>query len=352
MTSVGRRSFLRAAGAAALAAPGTARAPKIRVGLFGTDHGHVRSKLRALRSLNDFELVAVHDPNPENQKSKRNDELFEGLDWVTERELLEARSLDMVLVEGRIRNAIHWGRNVIEAGKHLHIEKPPSPDLEPFRDLLDEARRKKLLVQQGYNYRYHPGIRAAIEAKEEGWLGDVYMMRATMNSDRGPEQRELEARYPGGAFFELAGHMVDRAVELFGRPEKVQHWLRHDTSADDDLADNTMAVLEYPKALAVISTAARMPNASQHRSFELIGSDGSFHIQPISGPRTMQVNMRRAQGPYRAGWQELELGAHPFDVEELKAFAHSVRTGEPLRHSYDHELLVHETLLRASGHIA
>ena len=57
--------------------------------------------------------------------------------------------------------------------------------------------------------------------------------------------------------FELGGHVIDRTIELLGRPGKVHSWLRHDTSYPDKLADNNLAVLEYPKALAVIAQSAR-----------------------------------------------------------------------------------------------
>ena len=65
----------------------------------------------------------------------------------------------------------------------------------------------------------------------------------------------------------------------------------------------------------------------------------------------MRVNMREARGPYKKGWQEIRLAPHMNDKYEFEDFARAIRTGEPLKHSYDHELLVHETLLRASGHI-
>ena len=38
---------------------------------------------------------------------------------------------------------------MIDAGKHLHLEKPPGNEWGPFKDLMSEARRKKLLVQTG-----------------------------------------------------------------------------------------------------------------------------------------------------------------------------------------------------------
>lgn len=351
MENSGRRRFLKTMGAAALSSQVKPATGKIRVGIFGIQHGHLQSKLRALKKLQEFEVVAVHEPDDALREQRKRDELFSGINWVNEEALLNDSSIQMVVVEGRIWDAIPWGTKVLAAGKHLHLEKPPSPDMTSFKRLVDGARRKRLLLQLGYNYRFHPCMNAALNAAREGWLGDVYMLRATMNSDRGPQQRELEATYPGGAFFELAGHMVDRAVELFGRPSAVHSFMRHDTSIADTLADNTLAVMEFEKSLAVVSTAARMANSGAHRSFELIGTDGSFFIQPISGERTMRVNMRQARGPYRQGWQEIVFQPHLYDVEEFKDFARAIGTGEPLKYSYDHELLVHETLLRASKHL-
>ena len=352
MNPVDRRRFLQVAGSAAASATATrGAAHKIRVGIFGTQHGHLRSKMRALRANSDYEMVSVHEPDEPVSKQRQADESYAGLKFVGESEILGDDSLDLIVVECRIWQAIPWGNRVLDAGRHLHLEKPPSPDMAPFQKLVDKAKSKKRVLQLGYNYRFHKGFLAAIEAAKKGWLGDAYLLRATMNSDRTPAGRAIEARYPGGAFFELCGHMVDRAVELWGRPEKVTSFLRHDTSVPDTLKDNTLAVLEYDKSMAVISTAAKMANSGAHRSFELIGSDGSFFIQPIAGDRTMTVNMREARGPYKKGWHKIRLSPHPYDKYEFEDLARAIRTGDPLKHSYDHELLVHETLLRASGHM-
>ena len=352
MESVNRRNFLKVTGSAAAAASAATAAPeRIRVGIFGTQHGHLRSKMRALLASRDYQVVAVHEPDETVRKQRQAESRFEGVEFISEDDLLGDDSLDLIVVECRVWQAIPWGNKVLDAGRHLHLEKPPSPDMESFQRLVDKAKRKKRLLQLGYNYRHHPGMLAAIEAARQGWLGDAYLLRATMNSDRRPEQRAIESRYPGGAFFELCGHMIDRVVELWGRPTKVTPFLRHDTSEPDDLKDNTLAVLEYEKSMALVSTAAKMANSGAHRSFELIGTDGSFFIQPISGDRTMRVNMREARGPYKKGWQEIRLAPHTNDKYEFEDFARAIRTGEPLQHSYEHELLVHETLLRASGHI-
>src|SRR5579863_8327049 len=102
------------------------------------------------------------------------------------------------------------------------------------------------------------------------------MIRATINSDRDLKQRAVEARYPGGSMFELGGHVIDRVIAFLGRPTEVRPWLRHDTNIKDTVKDNTLAVFEYPSALAVIVSSNR--DAASHRSFEVIGTDGSMMI--------------------------------------------------------------------------
>ncbi len=152
MSSVDRRRFLQVAGATAAAASSARTAEKkIRVGFLGTQHGHLRSKLRALRANPDFELVAVHEHDESLQKQIRDEERFAKLQWVSEDDLLADDSLDMIVVECKIWQALPWGHKVLDAGRHLHLEKPPSPDLEPFKRLVEKAKAKKRILQLGYN---------------------------------------------------------------------------------------------------------------------------------------------------------------------------------------------------------
>lgn len=316
--------------------------PKVRVGLLGSGHSHFSGKLKAMQSSPAYEVVSIAEGDPARKPPT-------DLKAVTVEQLLSDASLHLVVVECRVWEALAWGKRVIDAGKHLHLEKPPGNEWAPFKALVEEARRKKLLLQTGYLWRWHQGLEAALEAAKKGWLGEVYLVRGTMNSDRGPEERAIEARYRGGGLFELSGHVIDRVVELLGRPKTVKSWLRHDTSAPDQLADNNLAVFEYDKALAVISQAAKMAGSGHHRSFEIIGTDGSVMVYPEANPPRMRVHLRKAQGPYRAGWQDITLPPQPRFIADFAELARAIQTKQPLRHSYDHELLLHETLLRASG---
>jgi len=325
---------------------------RIRVGLLGIAHSHAEGKLRALRELEEFfEIAGVAEADGELRRRRENSSLYRGLRWVSEQELLEDPSIRLIVVETRVPELPEAGARVIAAGKHLHLEKPPSHEPAPFRRLIENARRKSLLVQTGYIWRFHRAIEAAFEAARSGWLGQVYLLRGVINTDLDAAQREPLARYRGGMMFELGGHLIDRVVALWGRPRQVRCWLRHDTDFADRLADNTLAVLEYDHGVAVISSAARMPNAFPHRSLELIGTDGAVVLQPIEPGTGLRVNLRQARGPYKAGWQEVTFPEHRRYVADFRDMARALMTGGPLTYSYEHELLMHETLLRASGHV-
>ena len=349
-----RRNFLRNTGAALLTSmSASAAGPSIvRTGMFGTRHSHFGGKLKAMMDSPDYEVVAIYEKDAAAKAQLQKNPGLSAMRWVSDEDLLKDPSINLIVVECSAWEALPWGRRVIDAGKHLHLEKPPGNDWGAFKELISEARRKNLLVQTGYLWRWHAGVMAAIDAAQKGWLGEVLMVRGTMSADRDADQRAVEARYKGGGLFELGGHVIDRVVEVLGRPRAVKSWLRHDTSVPDKLADNSLAVFEYDKALAVITQAAKMSGAGDHRSFEILGTDGSFVLNPESNPPRMRVNMRTPKGPYKAGWQDVPLAPQPRFIGDFKELARAIKSGQPLKHSYDHELLLQETLLRASGELA
>jgi predicted dehydrogenase len=339
-----RRSFIAATGAAALS-PGETQ--KIRTGILGVQHSHLSGKLQAMLDHPAYEVAAAAEPDEATRRMHQNDALLKPLQWVTPEQMIADPALKLIVFEGEVKDAVPYGRRIIESGKHLHLEKPPANRMEPFRGLVEAARERKLKLQLGYLWRFHAGAEAAMEAYRAGWFGQVYMIRATINADRDMNQRAIEARYAGGTMFELGGHMIDLIVGMLGRPANVRSWIRHDTSIADQHADNTLAVLEYPKTLALVVSSARDP--SQHRSLEIIGTDGSMLVQPMEPAPLLRVHVRSDQGPYKKGVQEVKLPPQARFVRDFQELAKAILNGTPLLYSYDHELLLQETLLRASG---
>ena len=84
------------------------------------------------------------------------------------------------------------------------------------------------------------------------------------------------------------------------------------------------------------------------RSFEVLGTLGTASIRPIEPPG-LELELLKAQGPYQAGLQSVPMPQYQRYIEDFAEFARAIRGDKPLGVSLDEELLVQETLLRASG---
>lgn len=197
-------------------------------------------------------------------------------------------------------------------------------------------------------WRFNPGLVTAIEAARKGWLGGVYLFRATMNTQLAGNERSEWAQFKGGAMFEQGCHLIDSMVRLLGRPKKVTPFLNTHGSVADNLADNTLVVFEFEKALGIITDSTLQPNAGPHRLVEILGTNGTATLHPIEPP-ALQIDLAKAAGPYGAGNGKVSLPPYRRYVADFAELAGAIRDGSPLSVGLDEEMLIQETLLRACG---
>jgi hypothetical protein len=91
-----------------------------------------------------------------------------------------------------------------------------------------------------------------------------------------------------------------------------------------------------------------MAGAGQYRSLEFYGTEGAAVVQPIEGPPTLCIDLTAAAGPYQAGPQTQSFSYTRY-VDDFVELAAAVRGERHLRITPEQDLLVEETLLRASG---
>lgn len=335
-----RREFL----AASLAAPLAAAGQPVRIGFIGASHSHGDGKIQLAKASPDFDIAGLWDDDPEVRAE------YEGqrIPIVNSGDLLSDPSVDAVAVEGPVADHARDGLRAVEAGKHLHLEKPPALKVEPLREILNLATDQGLVVQQGYMWRYHPGINRILEAARKGWLGDIHLVQATIHKSMGPEQRKELAEFRGGEMFELGCHVIDPLVRLLGRPNRVTPYLKKHGEFDDTFADNTIAVFEYSGALGIALSAALSGNGSKYRSFEVHGTLGVATLRPIEKPRLV-FDLIEPAGPYPKGPHEVKLPPYERYVDDLAAFASAVRGEQPLHTTFREDIVVQEALLAASG---
>ncbi len=346
-----RREFIGGATGALLAAQAigqTAASSRIPCGVLGLGHAHAIDIVKVLRASPDFTLAGVCEPDETMRTRYANEEALQGLTWLSQEALLGNPDIKMVAVESNVTRLLSFGRAVVNAGKHLHMDKPAGTSLSEFRGLLDSAKTQNLLVQMGYMFRYNLGFDFVRKMVTEGALGHVHSIQASMCTDLTRQKRDGINIHPGGIMLELGCHLIDMIVLLLGDPKSVTPFIRHDTDIDDTLADNTLAVLEYDRAMAVVECSAREPQAGGGRRFKVAGSNGSITLEPLE-PATARLALRNAHGEYKAGVTDIafpDLERHVLDMAELAA---SIRGERQFPYSYGHDYTVQRTVLRAAG---
>lgn len=320
---------------------------KIKFGQIGVGHAHAEGKLSAFRASEEFEVVGVVEPDAALRERARANPAYDGLRWMTREELLDSPGLRVVLVETAVRDLLENAEACVAAGMHIHLDKPAGASLSRFQRVLDLAARRHLTVQMGYMYRYSPAVVFLRDCLARGWLGEPFEAHAVMSKVVPSADRQKLAEYPGGTMFELGCHLIDLVVQALGAPDQVRPFSRR-VVAEDGLNDNMLAVLEYAKALATVKSTAVEVEGFARRHFVVCGTEGTLHIEPLDRP-SVRLALSRPRGDYPRGVREVRFPAFQRYVGDASDLARIVRGEKAPDFSYEHDRIVQETVLRASG---
>ncbi|MCR9294529.1 MAG: Gfo/Idh/MocA family oxidoreductase [bacterium] len=318
---------------------------KIKIGQIGVGHAHA-NKLAVYRESPDYEVVGIVEPDPQLRQAARQQPTFRDLPWMSEEQLLNVPGLQAVLIETQVKDLLDTAERALQAGKHLHLDKPAGQSLPQFRRILDMAARQQLLVQMGYMYRYNPGVILLREFLEQGWLGEVFEVHAVMSKVVQDDDRQRLAEYPGGMMFELGCHLLDLVIGILGEPDQVTAYGQHAGASQDALLDNMLAVLSYPKALATVKSSALEVDGFSRRHLVVCGSEGTLQIQPLDRPEVL-LTLSAARESYDQGAQRIRFPPYQRYVADAADMAKIIRSQKESDYSYAHDLLVQETVLRA-----
>lgn len=330
---------------------------KIRMAQYGTKHGHARGKLQAMLGNPDVEVAGVYEPDEERRaKHQANGSWSYDVHWYKDAaEMLEDDTIVAIASEGNNAESLDQTEEIVNAGKHVWYDKPAGENWEQWQRVIATAQEKSLLVQMGYMLRYHSSFRQVTDWARSGFLGNVFSVRAHMSTNISKEARTRISQHIGGIFFDLGGHVLDQVVWMLGRPEKVTSFLRNDGGSVEPFKDNTLTVYEYEKGMAFITISALEPRPMARR-FEVYGTEGSaIIVEPFEPGHTIRLCLQDAKDGYSQGEQivqiEGESRQRTYELE-LVAFLATIKGEQPPDRPVSHELLVQETLLRATGVIA
>jgi len=223
------------------------------------------------------------------------------------------RSMDELLAMPEIRlvviatpNKTHYpfARQCLEAGRDVIVDKPFTTTLEEALSLVEIAKKLNRLLTVYQNRRYDGDFQAIRQVVEAGTLGRIVRFETTYDRYR-PQLKTgawRESSQPGsGILFDIAPHLIDHALVLFGLPEAVTADVRieRENAAADDAFDITLHYVNSMRAVLRSSILAAAPGPR----FVLLGTQGSFVKQTFD---PQEMNLRRGYIPSDSAW-----GAEP-----------------------------------------
>ena len=324
----------------------------IKLGQIGIGHNHGEGKMLAARKFPElFQIMGYAEENEEWVKKRGNLPCYNGLKRLSVEEIIE--KCDAVLVETDVWNLTEIAQKCIDNGKHIHMDKPASGTLAEYKNMLDKAKEKNLIVQLGYMYRYNPAVQKCIELVKNGELGEIYSINAEMSTFHSKEYKKWLSNFGGGIMYILGCHLIDLIVYMMGKPDKVSTFLKHTNLDDVDFADNNLAVMEYEKALARVFVSSVEVNGWGRRQLMVSGSRGTFNICPIEKPLTVTYsNTEIADYPYKDQKIILHFEDNSGDgrYDQMMIDFHDYIVGKKQNpFSYEHEYAVQEVLDQIVG---
>jgi len=325
---------------------------KIRIGQIGIGHNHGEGKMLAVQKFPElFEVIGYSEENEYWFEKRSELPCYKNLPRLSVDEII--KKSDAVLIECDVRNLTKTAQKCIDAGKHVHIDKPASGTLSEFEELLNTAKENNLTVQMGYMYRYNFAIQKLMDTINSGELGEIYQIDAEMSTYHSKEYREWLKHFKGGSMYIFGSHLIDLVVSILGEPKKVHPFIKQTGFEGVYSDDNTFAVLEYDKAIARITTLSVEVNGWGMRRFAVMGSRGTVEIKPIElDVKMTKSTINMASNAYQDIQERVDVKDVPtlsrYD-EMMKDFYKSITGKKANPYSYEHELSVQKTLCRVVG---
>lgn len=173
--------------------------------------------VRAFRGNRRVDVVSVCDLSPERrafiQQAVPGIPVTDSIDAI-----LADTTIEAVALATPVATHTALGRAVIEAGKHLLIEKPLALTAEDADSLVNLAAARSCVLAAGHVYLHHPAIRRLRKEIHRGALGAIAYVTTT-RANVPPPDPDVDV------IWDLAVHDVAMALDLIEAPPVSVHAL-------------------------------------------------------------------------------------------------------------------------------
>lgn len=184
-------------------------------------------------------------------------------------------NIDLIVIPTPNDTHFPLAKAALEAGKHVVVDKPFTVTLSQARELDALAKSLGRLLSVFHNRRWDSDFLTVKRLLSEGTLGEILFFESHFDRFR-PQVRNRwrEQAGPGsGIWYDLAPHLLDQAVNLFGLPVSMTVDLAQ-LRPGAQTTDYFHAVLSYPQRRIVLH--GTMVAAAESARYIIHGTRGSY----------------------------------------------------------------------------
>jgi predicted dehydrogenase len=251
-------------------------------------------------------------------------------------ELLAMDEIRLIVIATSNTSHFDLARQCLLAGRDVVVDKPFTTSVREAEELVRTARERGRLLTVFHNARWHGDFQTIRKLIGAGTLGRLALYEAHYDRYR-PQLRPgawRERVEPGsGVFFDLAPHLIDQAMLLFGTPEALTATIR--IERDRAVVDDAFYVVLHYESLRVELRATMLVAAAPGLALAVHGTRGSY----VKYGRDVQEEaLRRGEVPRDDSWgrEPEEKWGSLFAEKDGKVAVEPVRTeAGDYRHYYE-----------------
>lgn len=314
----------------------------IKVGIVGC--GNIApAYFNGCRIFRILEAVACADINMDAAKTQAEEHDIKA---VTVDELLKMDEIDIVVNLTVPKVHAEVSLMALDAGKHVHCEKPLAVTLADGKRVIDTAQAKGLRVGCAPDTFLGAGLQTCRKLIDDGWIGNPLSGSAFMLG-RGPEGWHPNPAFfyevGGGPMFDMGPYYITALLHLLGPvkgvsavatkgfTERIATSEKHfGKRLPVEIPTHNSGTLIFESGAIVTTCISFDVQRHTHHPIEIYGAEGSLQVP---NPNTFGGPIKVFR-PGNEGWQDAAF-THLYPTNSrgigVADMAHAIRTGRPHR---------------------
>lgn len=243
---------------------------QINVGIIGYGFSATTFHIPFFQGLAEYELKKI-------VSRQGADPALKGVEFTPNLDaVLQDPDIDLIVVTTPSHLHYEHAKAALENNKHVVVEKPFVLEESQGQELISLAKQQNKLLTVYHNRRWDSDFLTIRHLLNTKVLGDVTFFEARFDRFRPiVKDRWKESDLPGaGVVWDLGCHLVDQAVQLFGRPEDVISDVALQRVGAKS-PDYFQIIMKYKQGLRVVLGSNSLC-LSHGPKFQVHGTKGSF----------------------------------------------------------------------------